>query len=127
MDKLRVMVCVTGQVTCERLIREGARRAKELEAELSVVHVARPGAGVLGVPSEGEALEYLLRAATAYGAEMTVIHSDDAYRALVRRAREIRADLIVLGASDRSQRDFARWMESDLPSVSVHTVYAGDA
>ena len=40
MEKKHVLVCVTGQKTCERLIAEGGRLAEELGAELSVVHAS---------------------------------------------------------------------------------------
>ena len=44
----RVLVCVTGQKSCEHLIHVGAEIAREDGAELSVVHVAKMGANFLG-------------------------------------------------------------------------------
>ena len=39
----RVLVCVTGQKSCARLIHDGAEIAAEEGASLSVVHVAKMG------------------------------------------------------------------------------------
>ena len=47
----RVLVCVTGQKSCERLIEEGASIAQEHNIELSVVHVAKTGNNFLGSTS----------------------------------------------------------------------------
>ena len=43
MSKRDVMVCVTGQKNCERLIREGAQIASIREVGVHVVHVAHEG------------------------------------------------------------------------------------
>ena len=50
----RVLVCVTGQKSCEHLIHVGAEIAREDGAELSVVHVAKMGANFLGSASEAQ-------------------------------------------------------------------------
>ena len=68
----KVMVCVTGQLTCERLIRHGAQIAKDEMAELSVVHAAMRIESILGNPHEGEALEYLFSISKQFGADMTI-------------------------------------------------------
>ena len=123
MNNLHVLVCVTGQKTCERLILEGAEQARQLDATLSVVHVAKPGAGVLGSPEEGRALDYLYQIASAHGAEMTMIHSDDVIGTLAAHARKVGADMIVMGVSARGNWDLPRALELHLPGVSVHGVY----
>ena len=43
MSKRDVMVCVTGQKNCERLIREGAQIAAIREVGVHVVQVAHEG------------------------------------------------------------------------------------
>ena len=126
MDKLHVMVCVTGQKTCERLIREGTKQAQELDAALSVVHVAQAGSGVLGNPAEGEALDCLYQIASANDAEMTMIHTDDVIGTLAQHARKVGADLIVVGASRHGKWDIAHSLEAALPRVAIHVVYTNE-
>lgn len=124
--RLRVMVCVTGQKTCERLIREGARIAAEIEGEVHVVHVATGGAPFMGVSpeQEAEALEYLFRRAQEYGADMEVVRADSAVDALVRLAQEHDVDCVVLGAArGRGAQDFAVQLRSRLPHADVRVVY----
>ncbi len=124
MAGLRVLVCVTGQMTCERLIQEGAQIAKELDGSVSVVHVAGHRT-VLGNPQEGEALEYLFRTADENGADMTVLRADDALDALVQYAVAQEADCIVVGmAQGKAGGSFAEQLRARLPSVEVRSVYA---
>ena len=123
MEKLHVLVCVTGQKTCERLIVEGDRQARELDATLSVVHVARPGADFLGNPVEGEALEYLFQISAAHGADMTVIRNEDVVGTLVAQAKKMDANMLVLGVPGRGDWDITRELKQRLPSVELHVVY----
>ena len=124
MEALQVLVCVTGQKTCERLITEGDRLARELEAELSVVHVARPGLGLLGGDiAEAEALEYLFKISTEHGAGMSVIRSDEVVPTLVHHARKLKAAVMVLGSPRKSDRDVTRELRAHMPDMEVHIVY----
>lgn len=124
MEALHVLVCVTGQKTCERLIAEGDRLARELGAELSVVHVARQGAGLLGGDvAEAEALEYLFKISSEHGADMAVIRSDDVAPTLVHHARKVDASMMVLGSPRKAQRDFTRELRTHMPDMEFHIVY----
>lgn len=124
MEALHVLVCVTGQKTCERLINEGDRIARELGAELSVVHVARQGAGLLGGNvDEAEALEYLFQISSEHGADMAVIRSDDVAPTLVNHARKVDASLMVLGSPRKARRDFTRELKNHMPDMEFHIVY----
>jgi K+-sensing histidine kinase KdpD len=121
---LKVLVCVTGQKTCERLIQEGARIAGQLEGKVSVVHVAAKGAAILGNHREGEALEYLFLAADEVGAEMTVLRAGDALDTLVAFAGEQQVDCIVVGAASGRDGDaFAQQLRARLPNVEVRSIY----
>ncbi len=119
----RVLVCVTKQTSCERLIRAGAQFAAEQGGELSVVHVAAAGTNFLESESEGEALEYLFGIAKEYGADMTVLRADDVLRALVRHARDKRATHIILGVTTHTIRGsstrIAAEMERQLKGTQV--------
>ena len=54
-----VLICVTRQRSCERLIRVGYERSKTSGGKPYVIHVAPLGENFLGNPKEGEALDYL--------------------------------------------------------------------
>ena len=124
-NHIRVLVCVTGQKTCERLIQEGAAIAGQLDGKVSVVHVAAKGAAILGNHREGEALEYLFRAADEVGADMTVLRAGDVLDTLVAFSREQQVDCIVVGvARGRDGGDFAERLRMRLPHVEVRSVYA---
>jgi len=121
-----VLVCVTRQKTCERLIVEGANLAKELDAELHVMHVARAGDNLLGNPSESDALEYLYQVCREYGADMTMIRSGEVASTIANHARKVGAVAIVMGRLPRSRRksfDVVDEVNSQLPEIIVKTVY----
>ena len=124
--RLLIMVCVTGQKTCERLIHEGVRIADEVRGDVRVVHVATGGAAFMGVSpaQEAEALEYLFRRAQEHGADMEVVRAQSAIDALeqISRARDV--DCVVLGARrGRGGQDFAEQLRSRLPHVDVRVVF----
>jgi len=124
-NHITVLVCVTGQKTCERLIREGALIAGQLEGKVSVVHAAPKGAAILGNDREGEALEYLFRAADEVDADMTVLRAGDVMDTLIAFARERQADCIVVGTAPGKDGDaFARRLRVSLPNVEVRSVFA---
>ena len=123
MNETRVLVCVTGQKTCERLIEEGHRLAIDREEELSVLHVARQGGALMGGASEAEALEYLFEASTKRGADMTVIRSDEVVKTVEKHARKIGASLIVLGGPRHGARDLTADMRAHMPDIEFHIVY----
>lgn len=76
-NKLNIMICVTRQKTCERLIKVGKEIAGKGDAQLYAVHVVKRGVNFLGNPDEGEALDYLFQISKEAGAEMTVLRSED--------------------------------------------------
>ena len=125
-NRAGVLVCVTGQMTCERLIKEGAAIAARSGGEIRVVHVAAPGQAILGNHREGEALEYLFRASGEAGADMTVLRAADAGEALAALARDMRAGCVVVGAGrGRDGGVFAERLRALLPGVDVRSVYEG--
>ena len=90
-----VLVCVTGQKSCEHLIHVGAEIAREDGAELSVVHVAKMGANFLGSASEAQALEYLFEISKSVQADMLLLRNDDVVNTLAAHARKIGATTVV--------------------------------
>jgi K+-sensing histidine kinase KdpD len=94
-----IMVCVTQQRTCDRLIKYGRDLLGDEQGELFVIHVADGRSSILGSSVEGEALDYLYEKAKEYGASLTVLKSDDVLLTLVEQTRKNYADIVVLGES----------------------------
>ncbi len=54
-----IMVCVTKQKTCQRLIDYGKKLKKSDDDQLFVIHIAKSDDSFLDNSEEGEALEFL--------------------------------------------------------------------
>jgi len=115
---MSVLVCVTGQRSCERLIVTGAGIAAREGQPLSVLHVVRTGGNVLGFVNEPQALEYLLRTSIDHGADMTVRRADDVVNAIEAEARRLDARVIVAGrAANYGGWDLLDELKLRLPEV----------
>ncbi len=115
-----VMVCVTRQRTCARLIERGEEIAKERNRHLHVVHAVKTGQNFLGNAYEGEALEYLFTAAQLSGGDLAMLRSDDVEGTLAEYARVHDADVMVLGESPQTDDEsFVERMRKRLPTVSI--------
>lgn len=99
-----VMVCVTQQKTCDRLIKQGAEFLGDDEGELFVIHVAKYGFNFLGNSQEGEALEYLFEKSKEYGANLTVIRSNDVLKTLIELTEKNKITHVILGESSESEQ-----------------------
>lgn len=124
MAKTSVLVCVTVQRNCERLIRIGAELAGKTKCGLSVVHVACRGQRFLGSEDEAAALEYLFKVSRESGADMTLLHSDDVCASIVSMAKKCRAEIIVLGAPPEHERgmQLPSQLRAQLPGVDVREI-----
>ena len=124
-----VLVCVTRQKTCERLIVVGAEIAREKNVTVHVMHIARTGDNLLGNPSESEALEYLYQISKEHGADMMMVRSADVANTIVAQAQKLGAGTIVMGRLPRSKRaafDIVDEVSTHLPDVVIKTVYDED-
>ena len=74
-----IMVCVTPQESCARLIEAGARIAKEENLPLEVISVFRQSSGLNA--NENNVLENLFECAKNFNASMNIFFNDS--RALV--------------------------------------------
>jgi K+-sensing histidine kinase KdpD len=97
-----VLVCVTKQKTCERLIK-AASKLKAKNGNLRVLHVAKNSWNILDNSRESEALEYLFKVSKEYNADMTVLRSDNISKTIADFAKNNGIDLIVLGQSNNEQ------------------------
>jgi len=113
-----VMVCVTGQRTCERLIRHSAAFAKTLNCPVSVVHVADDSSPFLGQGDTAGALEHLYRISSHFGADMTILRSTDVIGTLADFAKKNHISHIVLGGpAATASWDFPAKLQEALPTV----------
>lgn len=94
-----VLVCVTQQKTCDRLIRYGKELVEGEGGELFIVHIAHYEFKFLGQSEEGEALEYLYQKSLEYGANLTVVRSNNVLATLASMVEKNRISKIVLGES----------------------------
>lgn len=98
-DIKNVMVCVTQQKTCERLIMNGHNELDSENDNLFVIHVVNEKDKFLNNNSDGEALEYLFNVSKKVGADLTVIRSKDVIKAIADFAEKNNITHIIMGAS----------------------------
>ena len=113
-----VLVCVTVQRECERLILAGKRLADNASVPLHVLHVVEPDASPLGNPDSQEALNSLYALARSAGAEMTLLYDGDVRTAIVNYARQVHAVCVVVGSDKQGNWAMAEALE-DLREDSV--------
>jgi len=100
-----IMVCVTQQKTCDRLIRYGHELMAGDKGELFIIHVAPKAFKFLGNSREGEALDYLYEKALEYGANLTVVRSNNILDTLVDLVKKNKIDHVVLGAAGQVKNE----------------------
>lgn len=97
-----IMVCVTQQKTCDRLIKYGYDLLKDTKGELFIIHVAHYEFKFLGNSQEGAALDYLYERALEYGANLTVVRSNHVLDTLVDLAEKNNISHLILGQSGQA-------------------------
>ncbi len=118
-----ILVCVTQQKTCERLIKKALEFSKG-EDSFFIIHVAKNNWSFLDNEKEGEALEYLFGIAKSVGANLTVLRSDSIVDTIVEFAKENNISLLVMGDSkgDHKENYFYTALKSQLNNVEIHVV-----
>ena len=120
----KILVCVTGQKSCEALIRSGAELAKERGGELSVVHVSKRGNPFMGGDNDAQTLEYLFEISKNYNADMMLLRNDDVAGTIASHARKLGASVLVVGARGKSGSNAVlRQIRNALPDVEIKTVF----
>lgn len=99
MDAKNILVCVTQQKTCERLIKKANELIKVYKGKLHVINVVRNDLNFLDSTRESEALEYLFGISKSIGADLTVLKSDDIAGTITQYANDNGIDCIILGQS----------------------------
>ena len=117
--KPSVLVCVTGQYDCDRLINAGFQKAVELGLELHVLTVHTPVSNCSFMSDE---IEHLYRVSKDLGADMTIIFHSDAPKTAVDFARKINAKHIITGIPDDRPRGFVDIVHELLPKSHLTMV-----
>lgn len=100
MSKLKnIMVCVTQQKNCERLIMAGYEQVKNDDDKLFVINVVNQEDKFLNISNDGHALEYLFGVSNEVGANLTVIRAENVIGAMGNFAKRQKITHVVLGAS----------------------------
>jgi nucleotide-binding universal stress UspA family protein len=114
----RILVAVSSPWAAERVADPLAGLAKQLNAEVLVVHVSRPSGGQMREQeqADGEAAVRLLSdqlAGKGVAVETLLMFSDDIARAVLNTAVERQITLIVLGLTGKNI--FARLLAGNVP------------
>lgn len=106
-NRENIMVCVTQQKNCEKLIKKGLsiKQKKKIDGDMFVINVVKEDQNFLYNPNDGEALEYLFTVAREADADMTVIRDDDVTGTLADFAKKNFIGCAVLGASPNIKGD----------------------
>jgi K+-sensing histidine kinase KdpD len=95
----KIMVCVTQQKSCEKLIHRGSELVKEKNGELFVVHVVKDDWRYFGEMKESDALEYLYDISKNYNAGLSIYKSKRIEETLSKFVKDNNIDEIVMGES----------------------------
>lgn len=117
-----IMVCVTMQLTCKRLIEKGKELQKELGGQLFVVHVAKDGDNFLGNPSEGEAIDYLYNVTKDVGAQMSVLRAENVEGTICSFAKENNVGTLVLGSPRGENSNFIDSVKKKMKKAIVEVI-----
>lgn len=99
--KSRIMVCVTPQKSCRRLVERGAERAKETNGEFCVVYVNKNN-DIYKDLKEHKILVELFEMAQKLGGRVSILVGKKIYDTLAEFADENDITEIIVGKSLRS-------------------------
>ncbi|NCA98425.1 MAG: hypothetical protein EOM08_00115 [Clostridia bacterium] len=115
-----VLVCVTDQDACDRLIFAGRRLATIEHLELKVITV-RPHHAKAGLT--GDSLEYLFSISKQLDAEMIVLFHDYAPEAVANFIQNNDTHYMIVGMPpDPDQSVFIHELESAFPEIPVISI-----
>lgn len=121
-QKKNIMVCVTNQKSCERLISRGKERQTGNNG-LYIVHCVQTGQNFMNSIFESDAVEYLFTAAQIAGAQLSLLRADSVDDALVDFASQNDVNIIIMGASpSNSENSIVMRLQRRLPSVEFDIV-----
>lgn len=115
-----VMVCVTPQSACARLIAAGARVAKEKSLPLKVISVFRESNGLNA--NENGVLESLFEYTRKYDAAMDIYFNDSPALVVAVAAKKNNAATLVTGFPAEGSSGFIAKIHEILPDLPVTMV-----
>lgn len=115
-----VMVCVTPQQSCQRLIEAGARIAKEENLPLSVISVFKESNGLNA--NEGGVLEELFQCAKKYNAGMDIFFNNSPVLVIAVAAKKHNASTLVTGFPADGSSGFIAHIHEILPDLPITMV-----
>jgi len=124
-ETIDIMVCVTRQRSCERLIKRAVSMSKEVTGSIGVVHVAGLNENLMGNPDEGAALDILFSVSKYNGAQMHMLRSDELTDTLVNFAKEHKVKILILGQSQSTGNKVNSIVDAfnkHLPNVEQHVL-----
>ncbi|NTV89114.1 MAG: universal stress protein [Clostridiales bacterium] len=124
LKNLHILVCITQQKTCERLIKKAVELRKDSSDSLFVLHVVKNDLNFLDNVKEGEALEYLFGISKSVGANLTVLKSDHIAETIAEFAETNRINCIIMGESPKDQNDssFLIDLKKHLKEMEIITI-----
>ncbi|ABY92232.1 MULTISPECIES: universal stress protein [Thermoanaerobacter] len=102
--KSRIMVCVTPQKSCRRLVERGAERAKETNGEFCVVYVNKNN-DISNDLKQNKVLLELFDLAQKMGGRVSILVGKKISKTLAEFAKENNITEIIVGKSLRSALD----------------------
>ncbi len=96
---MNILVCVTHQKTCERMINKTNELLQAYGGNLFIINVVKNEFNFLDSAKEAEALEYLFGISKKLGANLSVLKSDDIPGTIAKYAEDNDIDCIVSGKS----------------------------
>lgn len=115
-----VMVCVTQQQSCSRLIETGARIAGEENLPLSVISVFKESSGMNA--NDGGALENLFGCAQKYDASMNVYYNDSPALVVAVAAKKNHASTLITGFPAEGSSGFIARIHEIFPELPITMV-----
>lgn len=114
-----VLVCVTQQSSCERLIEAGASIAKSHDMQLSVINVQPEKDSYSPDP---QAMEHLYGVCKKFGAEMNVYFSDAPAVVTAVHAKKNNAKIVTVGFPGEKSSRFIAEIRMLLPETVITMV-----
>ena len=118
-----VLVCVTGQRSCDRLISYGKELIEGDGGDMMVVHIAGYDLSELARGDLAENLEYLHRCAVEHEANLTIIRSDNVVATMVSLINKFDITRIVIGETRKAKvEDSTTSAFEELPHKDVQII-----
>lgn len=114
----RIMVCVTPQKSCERLIKRGAARAREIDGQFVVIYVNKKQA-LNRELKEHKILLELFELAKNLGGTVSILSGEEVYDTLADFSKNNKITHIIVGKSLRSAFEIQKSGEVINPLINA--------